>query len=369
MNIIIIAPIGSSFTTGIANAVRITKEILETQYNVLLIDTAANVNEKNIRILTYKRLIGFLKIFYTFLTQIKSSKIIYITISMSLFGFFRDMIFIIFSKLFLKKVFLHLHGGGYQDYFFLKRNFLLKKLIIFVLNRCDKIFILSENIKNDFNFINDKKKIKVIENTIKPNKDLIKKNFDYLRIIYLSNFIKSKGYELVLKTCKLLSERKINFKCEMYGKFINLNDQNDYAGSHQLKSEFLEFLNLNKLKDKIIFSENLDPQEKYIKLQNANVFILPSSYPAEGLPISLLEALVNKLPIISTNQGAITDIVKHDYNGFIINSFNEVEIANYLIKLNNDKKLFEMMSENSIKIYEEKFSYEQIKRKTLNEFK
>ena len=76
-----------------------------------------------------------------------------------------------------------------------------------------------------------------------------------------------------------------------------------------------------------------------------------------------------KLPIISTNQGAITDIVKHNYNGFIINSFNEVEIANYLIKLINDKKIFKIMSENSIKIYEEKFSYEQIKEKTLNEFK
>lgn len=369
MNIIIIAPVGSSFTTGIANAVRITKEILETQYNVLLIDTAANVNEENIRSLTFKRLIGFLKIFYIFFTQIKSSKIIYITISMSLIGFFRDMIFIIFSKLFLKKVFLHLHGGGYKEYFFLKRNFLIKRLIIFILNRCDKLFILSENIKNDFNFIDDKKKIKIIENTLKPNKDVIKKNFDYLKIIYLSNFIKSKGYELVLKTCKLLSERKINFKCEMYGKFINLNDQKNYASSDQLKLEFLEFLNVNKLKDKIVFSENLDPQEKYIKLRNANVLVLPSSYPGEGLPISLLEALINKLPIISTNQGAITDIVKHNYNGFIINSFNEVEIVNYLIKLINDKKIFKIMSENSIKIYEEKFSYEQIKKKTLNEFK
>ena len=369
MNILIIAPVGSSFSTGIANAVKITKEILETQYNVLLIDTATNVDEENIRSFTFKRLVSFLKIFYTFLTEIKNSKIIYITISMSLIGFFRDMIFIIFSKLFLKKVFLHLHGGGYKKYFFVKRNFLIKKLIIFVLNKCDKLFILSENIKNDFHFINDINKIKIIENTLKPHTGIKTKNFDYLKIIYLSNFIKSKGYELVLKTCKILSERKINFKCEMYGKFINLNDHKNYINSNQLKTEFLEFIKSNNLADKIIFSENLNPQEKYTKLQNANVFILPSSYPGEGLPISLLEALVNKLPIISTKQGAITDIVKDNYNGFIINSSSEVEIVNCLIKLNNDKKLFEMMSENSIKIYKEKFSYELIKKKTLNEFR
>ena len=278
------------------------------------------------------------------------------------------MIFIIFSKLFFKKVFLHLHGGGYKEYFFIKRNFLIRKLIIFVLNKCDKLFILSENIRNDFIFINDKTKVKVIENTLKPYTEVNKKNFDHLKIIYLSNFIKSKGYELVLKTCKTLFERKINFKCEMYGKFIDLNDHKNYLGTNQLRSEFLKFIKSNSLTDKITFSENLNPQEKYAKLQNANVFILPSSYPGEGLPISLLEALVNKLPIISTNQGAITDIVKHNYNGFIIDPSNEVEIVNCLIKLNNDKKLFEMMSENSIKIYKKKFSYELIKKKTLNEF-
>ena len=127
MNIIIIAPVGSSFSTGIANAVKITKEILDTKYNVFLIDTASNVDEENIRSFTFKRFISFLNIFYTFLTKIRNSKIIYITISMSLIGFFRDMIFIIFSKLFLKS-FSSFTRWGLQRIFFHKKKFFDKKI-------------------------------------------------------------------------------------------------------------------------------------------------------------------------------------------------------------------------------------------------
>ena len=128
MNIIIIAPVGSSFSTGIANAVKITKEILDTKYNVFLIDTASNVDEENIRSFTFKRFISFLNIFYTFLTKIRNSKIIYITISMSLIGFFRDMIFIIFSKLFFLKSFSSFTRWGLQRIFFCKKKFFDKKI-------------------------------------------------------------------------------------------------------------------------------------------------------------------------------------------------------------------------------------------------
>ena len=368
MKILIIAPVETKFKTGLSNAIKTTKDILEDEHDVYLIDTAVNINADNIRKFSIKRLITFFKIFFFFLIKIRKFDIVYITISMSLAGFLRDMIFIVFSKIFLKKIFLHLHGGGYKKNFFLKQHNLIKKIIIFTLKNCNKLFVLSESFRDDFNFI-EEKKIKVLENTINVKMDKSNRNFDYLRIIYISNFIKSKGYYLILKTCKLLASQKINFKCEMYGKFLNISDEEKNLGIDQLKNEVKEFISSNKLDDKVTFSENLDSEKKYEKLKDANVFIFPSTYPGEGLPLSLIEALASKLPIISTNHGAIKDIVKHNYNGFILKTLNETEIANYLLQFTKNKELFKIMSENSLKIFNEKFSYIKIRDKTLNEFK
>ncbi len=368
MKILIIAPVETKFKTGLSNAVKTTKDILKEEHDVYLIDTAENVNTDNIRKFSIKRLTLFFKIFLHFLVKIRKFDIVYMTISMSLGGFLRDMIFIISSKIFSKKIFLHLHGGGYKKNFFLKQNSLIKKIIIFTLNNCNKLFILSENFRDDFSFIEDTK-IKVLENTINVKIDKSNRDIDYLKIIYISNFIKSKGYYLLLKTCKLLATQKINFKCEMYGKFLNISDDEKNLGKDQLKNEVKEFIRLNKLENNVTFSENLDSDKKYEKLRNSNVFVFPSTYPGEGLPLSLMEALVSKLPIISTNHAAITDIVKHNYNGFILKTFNELEIVNYLLQFTKNKELFKTMSENSLKIFDEKFNYVKIKGKTLDEFK
>ena len=369
MKILIIAPIGTKFTTGLGNAIKITKEILETNNYVYLVDIASGLNEVDIGKFTFNRFLFFLKIFFLILIKIPKFNIIYITLSMSLGGFFRDMIFIIISKFFFKKIFIHLHGGGYKKNFFSKRGFFLKKIITFTLNLCDKLFVLSEKFKDDFNFIDNHKKIKVLENTIKIENIKFHRDFDKLRIIYVSNFIKSKGYDLILKTCKLLADQKIDFMCEMYGKFLNIGSNKEDISANQLRKEFLDFIKHNKLENNISFSENLDPKEKYKKLRNANVFVFPSNYPGEGLPLSLLEASANKLPIISTNHGAITDIVKVGNNGFILESLNELEIMNYLIQLTKNKELFKTMSESSFKVFNESFNYKKIKEKTLNEFK
>lgn len=71
-----------------------------------------------------------------------------------------------------------------------------------------------------------------------------------------------------------------------------------------------------------------------------DVFILPSIY--EGMPMTLVEAMANGMPILTSNVGGIPDIIKGNVNGILINP-NREEISNGLLKLYYDGNLRERL--------------------------
>ena len=58
--------------------------------------------------------------------------------------------------------------------------------------------------------------------------------------------------------------------------------------------------------------------EKLSYLQLADIFVLPSH--AEGMPNSLMEAMTVGIASISTNVGAVPDLIEDQVNGLLFNS-------------------------------------------------
>lgn len=86
----------------------------------------------------------------------------------------------------------------------------------------------------------------------------------------------------------------------------------------------------------------LEKQQAY---DAAKVFVLPSDWDA--YPLVLLEALARKLPIISTDTRGPKDIVDDNVNGFIINKGDVNALAEKVITLLTDEKLYQQFSLNA----------------------
>ena len=71
---------------------------------------------------------------------------------------------------------------------------------------------------------------------------------------------------------------------------------------------------------------------------------------AEGMPLSLLEAISSGLPSISTKIAGNEDLVKNNKNGFLLEVGDVNGITDSLIKLIDDKKLRQKMGIESVKI-------------------
>lgn len=72
------------------------------------------------------------------------------------------------------------------------------------------------------------------------------------------------------------------------------------------------------------------------------------------IPTVIFEAMACGKPIVSTNTGAISKLVKHGVNGYISN--NENELKEYLKKLLEDKDLRTKFGQESVKIIQSEYS-------------
>ena len=89
------------------------------------------------------------------------------------------------------------------------------------------------------------------------------------------------------------------------------------------------------ISDSVIFAGNQHNAEKW--LQAMDVFTLPS-YGNEGVPQGIMQAMATGLPVVTTNVGAIEEIVSEE-NGLIVTPKNTQELTIALQAIMEDESL------------------------------
>ena len=90
---------------------------------------------------------------------------------------------------------------------------------------------------------------------------------------------------------------------------------------------------------------------------SSDIFVFPTYYERETFAIVNVEAMSYGLPVISSDEGAIPEIVKDGINGFIVDPKSPEKIAQKIHCLANDQDLRTKMGCEGKKFYKEKYSY------------
>jgi glycosyltransferase involved in cell wall biosynthesis len=166
------------------------------------------------------------------------------------------------------------------------------------------------------------------------------------QLLYLSNMQEEKGIFVFLHAIALLHKKGItDFKANFVGKWE----------SKQTELQFQSLVKALGIEDIVAFLGAKYGDDKHEVLQSANIFVLPTYYRNECFPLSLLEAMQYGLPVVSTNEGAIADIILHEVNGLIAERKSAESLANALEQLLSNPSLREQMGEKSRKIYLERY--------------
>ena len=115
------------------------------------------------------------------------------------------------------------------------------------------------------------------------------------------------------------------------GKQVHLN----IIGDGHLRSTFESWIDEHKMRP---FITLLGWQDKVAQhLSTWNVFVMSSLW--EGLPCSVVEARLCKLPVVAYDAGGISEVILNDKNGFVIPRGNIQLLAEKMILLASDDTL------------------------------
>ena len=160
-------------------------------------------------------------------------------------------------------------------------------------------------------------------------------NETFWNFIFLSRISTDKGVFVILEALKKLQiqNQRIPIKMDFYGPI-----------DEEIKIEFQSKINnLENVSYRGYMDLFLDIDSSYNLMSNYDLMILPTFWVGEGIAGAFIDAFIAGLPILTTSWNVNEEIIKDNYNGWIIppHDINAlVEKINFISK--DIKKLNEM---------------------------
>lgn len=253
----------------------------------------------------------------------------------TMWGYWRNVIYMLIVKAANRKVIFHILGA--IDIYSRQSNLAVKFLIRKSLDVADLYIVQSDGLKRFLTCLS-KRCVKTIVNGIDFQRFEAKRTVDKSKynlpkeahiIITIGKLSRAKGTLDIIKAAETVLEIFSN----AYFFFVGHGDIEKFKRA--CKEVIL---------DKVRFLGAVSEEAKIDLLNSSDIFVLPSY--AEGMPISILEAMAIGLPIVSTKVGAIPEVVKEN-NGILIESGDIAALGSAIGNLLKDELLRRRIGENN----------------------
>lgn len=242
---------------------------------------------------------------------------------------------------------------------FLKSSFSVKLDNVLIKYFADAIIAVSKDMEREFINLKVRGNLYQIYNSVNTenlicdtNTGEIRKRYGAENLFWIGTavrLVEVKNLPMLIEAGKHLEKNNIPFKISIFGE-------------GPLKKELQECIENNNLVGKVElrgFEYNIEPI-----IKSLDVFVLSSHH--EGLPMSLLEAMILKTPIVCTSVGGMAEIINDGVNGLLVPSNDSRSLAEALIKIYGSRDMALRLTENARKTIEDDFSLSQTTESLCN---
>lgn len=174
-------------------------------------------------------------------------------------------------------------------------------------------------------------------------------------VAYIAALRPAKGHIYLLEAASYILEHFPNVKILLIG-----------GGSPKEKLKLENLASELNISDNVIFTGQVDNYMIPRLLNYIDIGVSPSL--REVCPHNVLEMMAAKKPVVATNVGGTAELVKHEFNGFIVPPRDSVSLAKAVcILLDNHEKALEMGIKGR-QICEENFDMDVITEKLIKNY-
>ncbi len=181
------------------------------------------------------------------------------------------------------------------------------------------------------------------------------------RLVVPANLLEVKGHAYLLEATRLLADRGVHV-------------QVDLAGDGPLREGLEGRVEELELRDRVAFL-GLLPHDKLLQRMQAGdwkILVLPSivtgSGEKEGIPVSIIEAMSHRVPVVSTATGGIPELFEGVDDALLVPPKDPIALAEAIERLIEDPGLRERLVESGYRRVEESFAVEQVAAKLAKRF-
>lgn len=216
-----------------------------------------------------------------------------------------------------------------------------KPAVTFSINQSDVVTSVSENLRQrTLEFFDIKKEIEVVPNFIDKKKystsftdcqRSLMANDDEKIVTHISNFRKVKRIPDVIQVFYRIQQ-------EIPAKLVMVGEGPEKEGAERLCDAL-------GISERVIFLGNSNEIDRILCF--SDLFLLPSE--SESFGLAALEAMINRVPVISSNAGGIPEVNLEGVTGFLSDVGDVEGMAENALKILGDDKNLERFKENAVK--------------------
>ncbi|SJM29738.1 glycosyltransferase family 4 protein [Mesorhizobium delmotii] len=238
-----------------------------------------------------------------FVGFIQTNSAVYFTSSRSWRGFLtRDIPVILLGTVFRRRIINHLHGNDFES-FRTGTGRLSRCLIDIMYSQIDTSVAPDKTLLSQYSMFERMKLIEIpnfFDDDIATTQ-MKKSRDEVINVLYLSNLIFSKGFTVAVEAVDILVSEGLPVKLTICGHPI---------GDADMSVDQIEtYLRNIAAKDYITVAGPVYGARKADVLSKADVFVLPTTYPTEAAPISIIEAFAAGCFVVSSDHGMISRMV------------------------------------------------------------
>lgn len=346
--------------------------MINQAFNCSFINLSTSSTVEEIGKNAFNKIVKYLKLIWQVNKQLLIFRpdLCYLTPTSHGVGFYKDTLIIFIVKLFGVKVIYHFHNKGISN----KQDRFIDNLLYRTVFRNSHLILLSNRLYPDVQKYVKETAVhycpcgipeKTLQSKIRqgPCEDGISKSSDPVyvheeasngtcEILFLSHLVESKGVFVLIQALQIIKSRGHAFHCIIIGGESDITELN-------LKNKIAEL----GLTDYLVVAGNKYGEEKQKAFKKADIFVHPTFN--DCMPLVIIEAMQYSIPVVSTIEGAIPDLVEDGVNGFLVPQKDAKELANKLEVLIRNPELRTRMGANSRAKYEREFTLDRFEKRMV----